>query len=78
VNRPEQAIHRSCVHYLRTVLPNTWLVMHAANGGLRSKSEAGIFKALGVVPAGPTLVYSARRPRAARRGSWKSRVMMAG
>jgi hypothetical protein len=55
VNRPEQAIHRSCVHYLRTVLPNTWLVMHAANGGYRSKSEAGIFKALGVIAGWPDI-----------------------
>jgi hypothetical protein len=55
VNRSEQAIHRSCIHYLRTVLPNSWLVMHAANGGLRSKSEAGIFKALGVVPGWPDI-----------------------
>src|SRR3954469_12509811 len=29
--------------------------MHAANGGYRSKSEAGVFKALGVIPGWPDI-----------------------
>lgn len=55
MKREEERIHRSIIHYLRTVLPNSWLCMHAANGGYRSKSEAGIFKALGVIAGWPDI-----------------------
>jgi hypothetical protein len=53
--RPEERIHRSIVAYLRTVLPNTWLIHHSPNGGWRSKTEAGVFKALGVIPGWPDI-----------------------
>jgi hypothetical protein len=53
--RPEERIHRSVVHYLRTVLPPSWLIHHSPNGGWRSKTEAGVFKALGVIPGWPDI-----------------------
>lgn len=56
MKRPEEALHRACVAYLRAALPNPWLVWHTPNGGGRSKAEAGIFKALGVLAGMPDLL----------------------
>lgn len=56
MNRPEQALHRSVVSFLRVVLPKPWVFFHPANGGSRSKAEAGIFKAMGVRAGIPDLV----------------------
>lgn len=56
MNRPEQALHRSVVSFLRVVLPKPWVFFHPANGGARSKAEAGIFKAMGVRAGIPDLV----------------------
>ena len=55
MRRPEEALHRACVAYLRANLPEPWLCWHSANGGGRSKAEAGIFKALGVLAGMPDL-----------------------
>lgn len=55
MNRPEEALHRACVAYLRAALPKPWLCWHNANGGGRSKAEAGILKALGVLAGMPDL-----------------------
>ena len=55
MNRPEETLHRACVAYLRASLPKPWIVWHAPNGGGRSKAEAGIFKALGVLAGMPDL-----------------------
>lgn len=55
MNRPEEQLHRTCVAYLRAALPKPWLVWHSANGGGRSKAEAGILKAMGVLAGMPDL-----------------------
>lgn len=55
MRRPEEALHRACVAYLRASLPAPWLVWHSANGGGRSKAEAGILKAMGVLAGMPDL-----------------------
>lgn len=55
MNRPEEALHKACVAYLRAALPKPWLCWHSANGGGRSKAEAGILKAMGVVAGMPDL-----------------------
>lgn len=44
------------VKYLRGVLPAQSVVFHVPNGGKRSKSQAALFKALGVVAGIPDLV----------------------
>jgi hypothetical protein len=55
VNRPEEALHRAGVAYLRAALPSPWIVFHVPNGGGRSKAEAGILKAMGVLAGMPDL-----------------------
>ena len=56
-NRPEQAIQRAVVQYLR-IMENLGELtfFHVPNGGRRSKAEAGIFKSLGVRAGVPDLV----------------------
>lgn len=56
-NRPEQAIQRAVVEYLR-ILENLGELtfFHVPNGGGRSRTEAGIFKGLGVRAGVPDLV----------------------
>ena len=55
MNRPEEQLHRACVAYLRAALPKPWICWHTANGGGRSKAEAGILKAMGVLAGMPDL-----------------------
>jgi len=55
VNRPEEALHRAALAHLRATLPPPWIVWHTPNGGGRSKAEAGILKALGVLAGMPDL-----------------------
>lgn len=55
MNRPEEQLHRTCVAYLQAALPKPWLCWHTPNGGGRSKAEAGILKAMGVVAGMPDL-----------------------
>ena len=55
--RPEQALHRAAVAYLRLLENLGELVFfHPANGGVRSRTEAAIFKGLGVRAGVPDLV----------------------
>ncbi|PKR55426.1 VRR-NUC domain-containing protein [Thalassospira marina] len=56
-SNPEEIIHRSVVQYLNCVLPAGVIFFHPANGGVRSKAEGGIFKALGVKAGTPDLVF---------------------
>jgi hypothetical protein len=56
VNRPEEILHRACVAYLRAALPKPWFCAHVPNGGGRSKAEAGILKAMGVLAGMPDLL----------------------
>lgn len=55
MKRPEETLHRACLEYLRTTLPKPWIVWHTPNGGGRSKAEAGILKAMGVLAGMPDL-----------------------
>ena len=55
MNRPEEQLHKACVAYLRAALPKPWITWHSANGGGRSKAEAGILKAMGVLAGMPDL-----------------------
>lgn len=48
-NHPEDQLQRAVVQYLRYVCPHV-RAFHVPNGGKRSKVEAGIFKAMGVMP----------------------------
>ena len=56
MNRPEERVQRELVAYLRANLPKPWLVFHVPNGGGRSKAEAGILKAMGVLAGVPDLL----------------------
>lgn len=55
MKRPEEVLHRACLDYLRATLPKPWIVWHTPNGGGRSKAEAGILKAMGVLAGMPDL-----------------------
>ena len=55
-NRPEEQVQRAIVQWLQWIEPDCkWL--HIPNGGGRSRAEAGIFKALGVVAGAPDLLF---------------------
>lgn len=56
MRRPEEALQRSIVCYLKTACPDL-LWYHVPNGGGRSKAEAGILKAMGVKPGVPDLAF---------------------
>lgn len=56
MRQPEETLHRAIVAHLRARLPEPWLVFHPANGGGRSKAEAGVLKALGVLAGMPDLL----------------------
>lgn len=51
----EDYIHAGIVAYLRVCHPDC-LILHPANGGLRSKREAAKFKWLGVLPGIPDII----------------------
>jgi hypothetical protein len=53
--RAEEQLHRACVAHLQAALPKPWFFWHTANGGGRSKAEAGILKAMGVLAGMPDL-----------------------
>lgn len=55
-NRREQAFQIKLVEDLRTILPRHVIVVHVPNGGFRSKVEAGILKAMGVLKGFPDLL----------------------
>ena len=65
MKRPEQALQINLVSALRLMLPEPWLVVHVPNGGGRSKAEAGIFKAMGVLAGFPDLLVIGPYRRAA-------------
>ena len=62
MRRPEETLHRACVAYLRAALPKPWIVWHTPNGGGRSKAEAGILKAMGVLAGMPDLFVMGPTP----------------
>lgn len=55
MKRPEEALQREFVAILRAMLPWPWIVFHVPNGAGRSKAEAGILKAMGVLAGCPDL-----------------------
>lgn len=55
-NRPEELLHRSVIEWLTWQKPNC-LWFHPYNGGYRTKAEAGIGKALGVLGGVADLVF---------------------
>lgn len=55
MKRPEQQLQKAACAFIDRAAP--WLLyFHPANGGARSKAEAGIFKAMGVKAGVPDLV----------------------
>ena len=64
MQRPEEALHRQAVAFLNATAPDC-LYYHPANGGARSKAEAGILKAMGVRAGVPDLAFVLRDGRAA-------------
>lgn len=61
VNRPEEALQRTCVRYLAVAMPpppEGAVYLHVPNQrGTRSKIENAILKALGVLPGVPDLLF---------------------
>lgn len=53
-NREEDALQIAAVQFIRLALPGC-VCFHVPNGGARTKAEAGIFKAMGVVAGIPDL-----------------------
>lgn len=51
----EEQIHRQVVAWMKAVRTPQWFFWHSANGGYRTKAEAGVFKALGVIPGVPDI-----------------------
>ncbi len=68
MNRPEENLHRAAVAHLRASLPSPWIVFHIPNGGGRSKAEAGILKAMGVLAGMPDLLIIGPLPIAGYEG----------
>lgn len=60
--RAEEQLHRAAVAHLRASLPAPWFCFHCPNGGGRSKAEAGILKAMGVLPGIPDLLIIGPQP----------------
>lgn len=56
MRRPEQELQKTIVDALRLALPSRWVVAHYPSGGYRTKAEAGILKAMGVVPGFPDIM----------------------
>ena len=60
MRRPEQQLQKAVVAHLRARLPKPWLVWATPNGGGRSKAEAGVQKAMGVLAGIPDLFVLGR------------------
>jgi len=56
MNRAEEQIQRSVFQHIRLRGEPGVFAFHPANGGKRSKAEAGIFKAIGVVAGTPDVI----------------------
>lgn len=65
MKRSEERLQRELVAYLRVALPKPWLVFHVPNGAGRSKAEAGILKAMGVLAGVPDLFVVGPLPKGA-------------
>lgn len=57
MRRPEEALHRACVELLAVYQQRGLLAYcHVANGGHRTKTEAGVLKAMGLVAGVPDIL----------------------
>lgn len=56
MKRVEQQIHIAIVRALRLGLLASWIVTHYPAGGLRTKREAALLKAMGVVAGVPDII----------------------
>lgn len=56
MRRLEQELQKAVVEGLRYGLPSTWVVAHYPSGGYRTRAEAAIFKAMGVIPGFPDVM----------------------
>lgn len=64
MHRPEQVLQQQIAAFLQAAYPSlVWF--HPPNGGARSKVEGAIFKAMGVKPGVPDLVFVLPDGRAA-------------
>lgn len=64
MKHPESILQQSCVKYLRFKFPALKNLFFAIpNGGIRSKIEAGIMQAEGVLPGVPDLFLAYPRPQ---------------
>ncbi len=69
MKRPEEAIHRAIVQWLRLTKPNC-IWWHTPNGARLTKAQAGIHKALGMTAGVPDLVFILpRTPQTFQRAS---------
>lgn len=57
MKRPEEQIQRAVVQHLKIRSMPGVFYFHPANGGRRTKAEAGIFKAMGVRAGVPDLIF---------------------
>jgi len=57
MNRPEQKLQIAAVEFLRLALPDCQ-ILHVPNGGKRTKAEAAILKAMGVVAGAPDILIA--------------------
>lgn len=53
MNRPEQKLHIAVASFLKVALPPGVVAFHCPNGGKRSKAEASLLKAMGVLAGVP-------------------------
>jgi hypothetical protein len=61
MNRREQQIHIAIVDWIKLVSPST-VLWHTPNGGLRTKREAALLKAMGTLAGVPDLIIMAEPP----------------
>jgi hypothetical protein len=60
IQRPEQELQIACARWFKLQYPNE-IIAHYPAGGGRSKAEAGIFKAMSVLPNVPDLIIFTMR-----------------
>jgi hypothetical protein len=53
----ESNLHIALVKFCRTWMSPQWRMFHVPNGGQRNKREAALFKAMGVSPGVPDLIF---------------------
>ena len=64
---PEDDLQKACVKLFKYQYPNL-ILFHIPNGGWRTKAEAGVFKAMGVIPGVADLFLMKAVPK--NDGTW--------